>query len=482
LPKSRERSGGVFLTDKRTGLGRRGALVACMALTVLLGPLSPAGLSAAETGAAPEGYGQEARAEVRGYISTKYVARSASFSGEDFEDHDVFEYARFDASSPEGGRYELHFFGAARQDVDGGRDRKGFSPLEDIGDTWKRGYSGQLYDAHLAINRPLSHVRQARFGRQPGTRDEPVFFDGVSADLALTDKVSATVYGGAAVHFYELDYDWGEDLLGGVGVDYSPTFGSVVSLDYLYVRDQRELFGFSDQQDNLYAIKLWHRFAPYLRTMARFRYLDGEPRDLKMSAVGTFPDAGFQVSATYFRQLSAQKELSNELSIYYDVVGTTTEYQSFDLKLRKFLGEHYAIDVGYYGRALVGGDEESAFNRDYSRYYAAFDISGLPAEALSFSFTGEYWKSEADSYWTGGLDASYAFRSRGKRGELGAGSYYSLYKYDYYIERGEREEVQTYYARAVMPVGRGFSANARYEYEDGSVDYSSLSFGVRYEF
>lgn len=419
---------------------------------------------------------------IDGHLTSKYVGRSASYSDSNYSDHDIYEYLRFDITWPGAGEYEVHFFGIARQDLDGGRNVHDFSPLEDIGSARDSGYTGYVYDAYVALNRPLGPISQLRVGRQAGTRDEPVFFDGFAADLIVIPNVTATIYGGSAVHFEELGHEVGQDSLGGVGVDLSTSFKSVISIDYLNVHDQRGSLGYSSQNNDLYSIKLWQRFDKFMRAMARYRYMNGEGRDLKVSAFGTFVEQDFEVALSYYRQFSRQEELANELSLFYDIVGTTHEYESYDLKLRKFIGAHYAVDLGYYDRGLVYDSDESYFNRDFSRLYASLDIIDRIRKGLTLSLAGERWKTGGNSYWSTGLDAAYMFRWQGKRSRLNAGTYYSLYKDNRYVQLGEREKVQSYYAKVTMPIGRYLTANSRYEYEDGLDKYHTLSFGVRYDF
>ncbi|HAJ92478.1 MAG TPA: hypothetical protein DCO71_07695, partial [Gammaproteobacteria bacterium] len=85
-------------------------------------------------------------------------------------------------------------------------------------------------------------------------------------------------------------------------------------------------------------------------------------------------------------------------------------------------------------------------------------------------------------YTSGGLDAEYRLKRGRNSTKIIAGTYYSLYKYDYYILLGEREHVQTYYLKTKMPIGMGLTMNARYEYEDSIEDYHTLKVGVRYDF
>jgi hypothetical protein len=63
--------------------------------------------------------------------------------------------------------------------------------------------------------------------------------------------------------------------------------------------------------------------------MAKVRYTNGDPRDLKLRVIAAIPTADLGMNATYIRQFRTQVELSNELSPYFDVLG-----QSFLSKLR----------------------------------------------------------------------------------------------------------------------------------------------------
>jgi hypothetical protein len=140
---------------------------------------------------------------IQGYLSGKFVSRTTRLADEKIRDDDIFTDLRLDISKPIVGSYEFHFFGTLRDDLSSNRNRTTFSPFEDIGDTYGSAVHGYLYEAHLDLNRPVAHVSQLRIGRQDGTRGEPVFFDGLAADIGLTPKMAATVYGGARRHHYQ---------------------------------------------------------------------------------------------------------------------------------------------------------------------------------------------------------------------------------------------------------------------------------------
>ncbi|HSA79045.1 MAG TPA: hypothetical protein VLG72_09330 [Nitrospirota bacterium] len=436
------------------------------------------------SGAVSEQKSSDSLFKVTGYLSGRYVYRSAYTSDNQWRDQDIFGELRLDVVMPKENRYEFHFFGTARDDFSDNRNQTTFDPFKDIGDTYQSSYHGYLYEAHFDINNPFRYFTQIRMGRQAGTRDEQVFFDGIAADIRAASSLNLTLYGGAAVHLYEVNNHWGDDTLAGAGLDYAPGSSTRVSLDYLSVKDEQTsptTPATTDFQDQMISLKIWQSFASFMKASAKYRYLNGEPRDLSVRAVSAFPEADIEMNVNYFRQFRTQNELSNELSLFFAVMGTSSPYQSIDVKLRKLFGAHYALDVGYFKRSLLEENQESAFDRDFSRTFLLFEIIDLPKDGLSFTLTGERWETNGREYSSAGFDVGYAFKNK-KSASINVGTYYSLYKYDYYIEEGLRQNVRTYYLSGRYPLGRGFSINGSYEYESSIENYQTLKLGMRYDF
>lgn len=481
--RSRIRGDGDFVKIARLAFRLSLTLSAKFLLFLLF--FSPAPLAAADTDAPTDDVQQQKSADplnVQGYFSGKFVSRTTHVAGEKIRDDDIFSDLRADLTKPRTNGYEFHFFGTVRDDLSNNRNRTTFSPFEDIGDTYRSPVHGYLYEAHLDLNQPIAGMSQLRIGRQDGTREEPIFFDGIAADILLAHNLSMTMYGGAAVHFYEIANRWGDDTLAGAGLDYFPLRGTAVGMDYLYVTDKRNFFDLTTQRDQLVSLKLSQRFSPNLRTTAKVRYVNGDPRDLKLGVVVMIPESDFEVTMGYVRQFRTQNELSNELSAFYDVLGQSFPYQSYDIKVRKLFGRHVAVDLGYFDRSLIHSQQENAFNRTFRRTYAVFELIDLLIDRLVFSLTGEQWQSGQRRFDSTGFDVSYAFRSGRRSPKISAGSYYSLYKYDDFLSLGERTRVRTYYAKVDFPFQQRYFVSGSYEFEHGLEDYQTIKLGIRYEF
>ena len=401
------------------------------------------------------------------------------------KDRDLFTQMRLDALLGQEHAYEFHFHGAVRGDLDGVSSQTGYAPLEDIGDSGQRDWRASLYEAHLDLNHPAGMLSQLRVGRQALARENFVYFDGLGADLWLGSKLSASLYGGSPVRFYELAPAGGQpprDSMAGLAMDYTPAALSRLSLDYLRMRDQQDPFG--AEQDSLVALGWQQRISSTWKANIRARGINGEGRDVRLRALGAVFSDALVMSLNYLRQMRPQNELSTDLALCTTVIGQSEPYHTLDLKLRASLGDNVSLDLGLLRRELLDPSQESPLNRSYARYFTVLDWNHLFFSGLSLSLTGERWSSKERSVEAGGLDLGYRQGTRREALRLNVGTYYSLYKYDYYALLGERNRTRTYYAKAQVPVGAGFSLDAQYEYEyQRDVDaYRTARAGVRYDF
>lgn len=431
----------------------------------------------------------EPSVDLSGYFATRFVFRTAETSSTEIDrDQDVFGDLRIDATAPKSNRYEFHFMGSFRTDLDGNRDLRQNYILEDIGDAGSHSTTGYLYEAHFDINHPITGITQVRMGRQPGTRDEQVTFDGVALDIRPFSSVNLTLYGGAAVNLYEIGRSESDDTVAGAGLDLSPTASTGISLDYAALKDKRDYLGMTDVKDDLVSVRVWQRFTPSLKGTVRYRYQNDEARDLTVRMLGSFPGAGTEFGASYLRQFRTQAEQSNALSPFVDVMGHSDPYHSLEVKLRQFFGKRYAVNLAYFKRDLIGDSLPGTFNREYTRSAVGFEVNDLFMNDLVLSLSGDQWRSPGlpaaaeRTYTSGGADIGYSFGKKGSITRINTGTYYSLYKYDYYLQLGERTNVRTYYLNTKVPVVKQMALSLGYELERSIEKYQTFKAGIRYDF
>jgi len=416
-----------------------------------------------------------------GHLLARYTYRTTESNGRSETDKDLWGQLRLDAATADTEKYELHLLGNFRLDLDGDQDRTGFFPFEGVADTSDATPVGYLYDAHFAVNFPVKYVAQVRIGRQPGTRGELVFFDGLAADLRPFSKLRLVTYGGVSVHHYDLNRDWGSDWLFGLGGDYSLSPRTLVSLDYLHTEDENENAVGSSRSDDFLAAKVWYRFLPTAKTSARLTFLNDGFRDIRLRGLATILRFDVEVSGTYYLQFKTLDELTHEFAPLYDIMGESRPFHSLDLKFRKFFGEKYAIDLGLFHRALLDDSDEGPFNREYSRVFGDFQTFDLLFPGIDLVLTGEHWATGETEFNSAGFDLGYRFDTP-RKGEIHGGTEFSLYQYDYYIDRNEKEKVRTYFLDGALQFGGGYSARVHYAYEDFIEDVQTLKLEVRYVF
>lgn len=433
--------------------------------------------------AAADGQPSEPAVDFSGYFSARYSFRTVETSSQETSrDIDLATDLRIDMTTPRTDRFEFHFFGSARKDLDGNSDLHTFYPLEDIGNAQNKDVLAVLYEAHLDINDLGAGLTQVRLGRQTSTRDIPATFDGIAVDLRPVSFMALSVYGGRGVNFFEVNGSDGADTVGGAGIDLLPTSSTGISIDYLAIIDERTYFDQSDTHDRLLAFKITQRFTKNIRAAAKYRYQNGEGRDVNARILGTFPDYGMEFGASYTRQLRTQNEQSNTLSSFYDVLGPSYPYQSLDTRFRILVAERYHLDLAYFRRDLIDPNNAGTYNREYSRTSAAIELSDLFVAGFSWSITGEVWDSEGRQFTTAGTDLSYTYGKGRSRGSVSLGTYYSLFKYDSLFQYAERERVRTYYVKTRTPLMKRISLDLAYELEDGEDLFQLMKAGVRYEF
>ena len=418
--------------------------------------------------------------ELDGSATGMYSFRTTYNDDDRENDHDLYEVLRLDFTMPQRDLFELHLLGNFREDLNGGGDRLRFYPFEDIGDTYvSNAFSYNIYEAHFDINYLWPFLAQVRLGRQTGVGENGVSFDGAAIELEPHRRLSLSIYGGLAVHLHEVGYTWGSDVLGGLDVIYSPFDTTRLGGNFLYVLDKREPASISDQRNHSISLYVWQRFFSFLNTMAKFSLVNFTPRNFHLKAGSVFTGIDLELGLQYFLLFNAQNELSNEFSIYYDVLGPTHPHQSFSISARKLIGEGFAVGTNFFLTLLLEDVNASPFNLDHSRINAFVDLFDLFTEGLSFEVIGEYSWSSRMALFTAGLDAEYTFNGLSDKSGLNAGVFFNVYQYNYNEEPTEVRFVQTYYLNGTWVIGKRYSINGGYEFESSFEPYHSMKLGMR---
>lgn len=420
-----------------------------------------------------------------GSASTTYAFRTIRDSEGPVYDNDLFQNLTLSLSFPSNNMFAFNFLGSLKEDLDGNNENSGFYYFEDLGDTVTSPLYWYLYEANVDVNYPLPFLRKIRFGRQAGDRGEPVYFDGLTLETEWFQRLIVSCYGGFARHAFEVNSQWVSDKLAGAGVDFFPFKNGAISLDYLFVQDEK------NSDPNLHYINHLLTFSTkffsfnFLKTSAEAKLLNWGAHNVSLKAVATFPGIDLELLAAYFIKLDTLNDLTIEFSPYDELFGDSLPFHSFDAKVRKLFGRYAAVDLGVFFRRLLDIQNIDMFNRKFSKYYAVVSLHDLFFQGFFFSLSGDIWINENKKDYSLGFEAGYGSPKFLEGSMIRIGADYSSYVYDYYPESDLRETIPAFFVKLKIPIGQHFSMNGSYELETslGPNDmYHDLDLGIHYEF
>lgn len=451
--------------------GRITGILACICLVLAL-PLMPRLASALEKS---DDEGGSLAESIHGYMSARYIYRDTR---EDI-DQDMDGGIGLEIGDPSRHQATGHFMARGRMDVDGKSGHDGYYPFDNVNDAYGDNLDGWIYYAHVDLHR-IENIKVVSIGRQL-LWDTPVFvhFDGVRVETEGIQKLSGLkfgAYGGVPAHLYESSPEG--DAVYGAFARARPLPGTNLSLHWMHIEDDN-LFG--DESDDLYELKVSQAINESLRVESSYTRLEEKSRDLELRTTYFNADRDLLVQGSYYELLETQKVHSIELDHYYGAANEYHPYRQFSVLVYKGLGEAVAVTGGLDGRGLVNEDDEGPLNHEFLHYFASASINSKSDEGPGASVTVDSWESytlDEDIVSLGG-DVSYEF---GEKFRANTGVYYSLYKYDYYLD-SERFRVRTYYVKLRYRPTEALTFNLGYEFEDNDFDdYQRLQIGTRTTF
>jgi hypothetical protein len=411
---------------------------------------------------------------VQGSFTGEYRYRST----EGASDQDAYQYLNLDLGDPSSNAVTGHFFGRLAEDVGGRPKNDEYYPFADIMDTDKTNLDARLYIGYVDINK-IQGIDRISLGRMM-VDDTPVWLwlDGARVETAEIKKLGSLkfgAYGGVPVHLY--DPETSDNTIYGAFAQARPWLGGRIRFDWTHA-DEKYLYG--NESNDFYALSLWQAIDS-LMVNARYTMLGDQSHDAQARATWYSPKWGVMVQGYYYSLLIAQKNLAIEFDPFFAALHEYYPYQQAGFLASKELGKHFRIDAGGDFRRLLHREDMGSFNHDYDRYFLTLSLLNLPVDKLEISATGEIWNSVDQVEWIESYGGDVSYRIS-KPLKVSVGTYYELYKYDYYIDE-ELDRTQTYYARISYHPAKGLGGGLRYEYEDSALgDFQTVRAEISYAF
>lgn len=409
-------------------------------------------------------------------VSGSFALRYRGRFTDDDQDHEARGLLTLDILDPRASWVRGHLMARADLDLDGLDEGLVF---QDLSDTYDGSLITKLYLAYAELDLGLGQQDSPgtlRVGRQSDVRlPEVLRLDGVSflSRPMGAERVEIGLYGGVPVHLYESSPEG--DRAYGTFVEAQPWDGGRARVDWMHLEDELVL---GDEKDDLFGLGVWHDLSRRVRLEGELTRLESEARDVRVRALYQDPESETLARIGYYELQETQRVRVTELDPFYESLLEYYPYRQVTLNVSRALGTHTLLDLGYDVRRLSDADDVGEFNREWERYYATATLHDAPLEGFALSLTGDLW--DDDEQETSSLGADVSLDRGAWRTSLG--SYYSLYKYEL-LELSEREDVRTYYARALRELSEYLRLDLGYELENDDFDtYHTVRLGVSWRF
>jgi hypothetical protein len=272
-------------------------------------------------------------------------------------------------------------------------------------------------------------------GRQYQYSVETILFDGAKYEQQI-GPVATYVFGGMRTSQYSSTYF---DTVAGSGVSVRPFMDTMTNLDYVRIIDDNYI-------DDEVGFNLWQRIYEDLNFYGRYTILNTMPKDFLVKLSWDKIDWDASVQLSYFRFLHSIAQQSNNISPFYQILGTFEPFDLISLTGYKGLGEKFGISGGVDHRGVIDKDDENTFNRDYNRTFFSFMVNNVLLQESKVTFTVEYWNTKGVDH---SADLGIDFDKKIGKFDIGAGTGYSLYKYNFDGSSGLESLLDSEYTRDI---------------------------------
>ncbi len=435
-------------------------------------------LIAPVTGLAAEGeklFWLQVQEEYRGRVASSYV--NPNLYSDEESDHDV----RLLVSSgirDSSAHFRGYLSAGAWLDVDGRPatgDSTAFASSYDLDSSlWLDVFS--LYGEYQSEGM----FRLARVGRQAVEFGLPIVIDGALFEvrpLAPAPWLDIFAFGGRSVHFFEAGQDLLEDWVGSAGLVVRPARRLRLVVDYRFLLEETGIV--EELTDHTYGLEAWYAPLDWFSAKAYGRGIGSEASHVGGATRMAWHNLGLGIDLKVDSQVSELREVNEVENPYFAILGASLPHTRWGLDLWKSFNTSagdYGVHAGWTGRA--NHEDETTFNRDYGKLYLLVEASDIGIKGPFVSLTVENHFAnltptfDEEGVLTAGGAAGY--RNRAVRAE--AGSYYQRFKYDYYDDVKEYENVRTFYGSFSVKPLDWLSVRARYTLEQLDRDLHTVLF------
>ncbi len=324
-----------------------------------------------------------------------------------------------------------------------------------------------LYSAYLEYH-SKKWLREIRLGRQHTAYGIPATFDGLHTRFRPAPVLDLFLFGGHTAHFFEHGAEEFDDWMASAGTSIRPVEGLRIDLDYRFTLED-----IGDQEgwiDHSYGGVVWYNPLPWLYMKANGRGIGDEFSHLGFHARFEFDRIHMGGRLGADSQLVTLRELNERDNPFFAILGESLPHTRWEAAVWKAFpagkAGTYTIEAGWNHRAVHVSETE--FNRDHGKAYFMFTAEdfGVVGPFVQAAVEAHFAKITGDVGDEGLITAGGAvgYKNRFIRAE--AGTWYQRFKYNYYRDVQEIDDVRTVFTSVTWKALDWLSVRARYQYEN----------------
>ena len=421
-------------------------------------------------------FAQEGSLSLSGLLQLRYDGRYLS-DGEN-DDHKLHQIADIYIKDAGWGHFKFTLSGDMIEDIDSEDDDDQTDRTRNVHDTWDSSSHGYLYVCQAELYE-LGYLSYARFGRQYVNHElSTTHIDGLNLlldfDLFGT-QIKPFVYAGIPVRLYEDGDYWDAEQFGG-GAHIHFGRATKITLEHQVIEEEPDIVGtYRESGTNRYeqsAVALRRSFFPKGYGYLSLFLLDNRATHINTRFSLLVDRLDLDIDASYFYQFQEIDEAPISSPYYTGLIGTIKPYHNVALDIMKGVyKDRVWISGGTQWRLLDSGEEESEFNHSYNNQYLAVIIDDLLMKDVQLSLQADFWQvmdsDNEDEILSFGGEIAY---EKPKTISVSLGSFYSLYRYDYFADTDEKTDVYTVYSDVRYYIQPGLYLDARYELDIYDID------------
>jgi hypothetical protein len=404
---------------------------------------------------------------VDGYIYNEYRYRMTDSE----DDSDFTSTLGFSTKNDSN---NFHFLGRTSVDIDNNSESN--SAFSSISDTYNKNLNMKVYSAYFNLN---SNNRLSKFnlGRQSiYDTPESAFFDGmrIESKYLTSHRFKIGLYGGKPVHLYESSSS-GDQILGAYAIG-SLSSKASIKIDQMRIKDAYRTMNYRNDLTNF---RYTYRYNKRTRFSMAYSMIDNLDRDINIKVKYINIKTGTSIFLTSYLLINGQQQNALEFSSYQSILQSLEPYYKTRIYIKKKINDIFSLDTGLMFRTMKNIQDKGTYNREYHQYHVGgtFNIPGKTNPVLSINL--EQWDSDNRVVHSYGIDYQSFIKDKYT---VGFGSYFSLYKYDIFLN-SERDEVQTYHAFLKVKLTKALNLRSSYSYENDDYEaYHIVKIGVRCHF